>query len=131
MTHQPDDSSEVINTDGGSYIKGSVDTGGGDFIGRDKIITIQQPPSEVDLRDQANLRTLREMVKTFWIEGVLEHSLNHEAAIRLHLADRSNLVENRPWKLLPQPPGDTERILPPDTHILDVFDQMNQRLLIL
>jgi len=94
-------------------------------------VTIQQPPSEAELRDQNNRHTLRQMVKKFWIEGVLEHSLNHEAALQLNLGDRSNLVENRPWKLLPQQVGETVRLLPQETHILDVFDQMNQRLLIL
>ncbi len=29
---------KVINTQGGAYIEGDVDTGGGDFIGRDKIV---------------------------------------------------------------------------------------------
>jgi len=145
----------------------NVNTGGGDFVGRDKTIhgdavhgdkvtgdritvgdishsigvaigtgasasvTIQQPPSEAELRDQNNRHTLRQMVRKFWIEGVLEHSLNHEAALQLNLSDRSNLVENRLWKLLPQQVGETVRLLPQETHILDVFDQMNERLLIL
>jgi len=96
----------------------------------DKVI-IQQIFSETELRDQNNRRTLRQMVKTFWIEGVLAHSLNHEAAIRLNIADLSTLVENRPWQLLPQQSNDEPQPIPLGTHIFDVFNQMNRRLLIL
>lgn len=92
---------------------------------------VQQVVSEADLRDRENLRVLRQMVTKYWIEGVLEKSLNHEAAIRLGLTDRSGMVENRPWRVIPQLGEDESRDLPPGTHIVDVFDQMNQRLLIL
>jgi hypothetical protein len=29
----------TVETDGGAFIAGTVDTGGGDFVGRDKIVT--------------------------------------------------------------------------------------------
>lgn len=96
----------------------------------DKII-IQQTHSEAELRDQNNQRTLRQMVRTFWIDGILAHSLNFEVAIRLNIANLSTLVENRPWQLLPQQANGIAQLLPPGTHIVDIFDQMNQRLLIL
>lgn len=92
---------------------------------------VQQVVSEADLRDRENLRVLRQMVTKYWIEGVLEKSLNHEAAIRLGLTDRSGMVENRPWRVIPHLDEDGSRDLPPGTHIVDVYDQMNQRLLIL
>ncbi len=91
----------------------------------------QQTFSEVDIQDQKNRRVLRHMVRKFWIEGVLAHSLNHEVAIRLNIADYSHLIENRLWKLIPKQFGETAKLLPSGTHITDVFDQMNQRLLIL
>lgn len=146
-------------TDSGRYIDppDQLPTGGtcvasqGNFIGHDQTtagdisfssgvaigpgatanVTIQQTVSEADIRDRENRRTLRQMVRKYWIEGVLEHSLNHEAAIRLNIADHSTLVENRPWKIIPQLSDDALQLLPPNTHIVDVFDQMNQRLLIL
>ncbi len=41
------------------------------------------------------------------------------------------MVENRPWRVIPQQTDETVRTLPPGTAIVDVFDQMNQRMLIL
>ncbi len=35
-------SRRTINTSGGTYIEGSVNTGGGDFVGRDKIVNFSQ-----------------------------------------------------------------------------------------
>jgi hypothetical protein len=123
----------------GTYVVGNVNTGG-DFVGRDQPIygdlvrgdkIINQTLSEAAIRDQNNRHTLRLRVKKYWIEGVFEHSLNHEAAIRLHLTDRSHLIENRPWQLIPQQSDATAALIPPTIPILEVFDQMNQRLLIL
>lgn len=88
-------------------------------------ITIQQ--SEADLRDQNNRRILRQKVKETWIQGVLEPSLNHETAIQLHLADRSELVEN---SVLQQFTGSTQ-LLVSSTTIVDIFDSKYQRFLIL
>src|SRR5688572_26350538 len=83
-----------VHTGGGVYVAGNVATSG-DFIGRDKIVhgdeirgnkvTIQQVLSETDIQDQNNRRTLRQMVRKYWINDYLENSLNHEAAIRLNL----------------------------------------------
>ena len=39
----------TINTNGGAYIEGKIDTGGGNFIGRDQYETIGFNPMEVDL----------------------------------------------------------------------------------
>jgi hypothetical protein len=40
-------SKREIHTGGGAYIEGSVNTGGGDFVGRDKITTTGMPPETI------------------------------------------------------------------------------------
>ena len=98
---------------------------------RNTSIAVQQVLSETDIQDQKNRRVLRQMVKEYWIEGLLDHSLDHEAAIRLGISDKSSLVDNRPWRVIPPRADQTALTLPAGTTFIDVFDQMNQRMLIL
>ena len=37
----------TVSTGGGTYIEGNIDTGGGDFVGRDKIIQSGAKPDEI------------------------------------------------------------------------------------
>jgi len=124
MDSKPPDSNQTSSSPPDEHVHtaGPVSTDGGDFIGRDKHVygdevrgnkvTIQQVLSEADLQDQNNRRVLRQRVKSYWIEGVLDHSLNHEAAIRLHITDRSTLVANRPWRIIPQHAAKPAQLLP-------------------
>lgn len=41
MTQKDKNQPESVNTGGGTYIRGNVHTGGGDFVGRDKIVNAQ------------------------------------------------------------------------------------------
>lgn len=101
----------------------------GDFVARDKVIIQRLDPA--DVRNQRNHAALRHMVRTFWIDGVLKHSLYNEVLVRLDLAERPNAVDNRPWDLILQRPGIVERRLAPGTPMIDVFDEMGHFLLIL
>lgn len=98
------------------------------IVGRDVHIHRLDP---ADVRNQRNHRALRQLVKSFWIDGVLKHSLYNEVLIRLNLQEQPDRVDNRPWNLIQRQPGEADRLLPPNTSIIDVFDQMNQLLLIL
>jgi GTPase SAR1 family protein len=62
-----------------------------------------------------------ELVKNSWVKSVLEQSLQDE---------RRGAVLNRQGIEL-QTPGKPNRLLPPGTEIVDVFDEMGQTLLIL
>src|SRR5689334_14898367 len=101
-----------LHTEGGADVSGDVNTGGGDFVGRDHIegdkitvgdvrdstavaigqdatanVTIvNQPFSREEIQNRRNLAVLRRTVKQFWIDGVLKHSLNQEVLIRLNMA---------------------------------------------
>jgi hypothetical protein len=94
--------------------------------------TINYPRIDLtDVRNQRNHATMRQLVRKFWIDGVLKSSLYNEVLIRLNLTEQPKAVDNRPWDLILQQPGKPNYEIPPGTPIIDVFDQMNQRLLIL
>ncbi|MCB8975838.1 MAG: NACHT domain-containing protein [Ardenticatenaceae bacterium] len=68
-------------------------------------------------------------VETFWIEGVLENTLNSTIPIDLSKEYRPNLV-HYPWEMVVQRPDVERNLLIPDKRIEDVFDEANQSLLI-
>ncbi|MCB0109972.1 MAG: NACHT domain-containing protein, partial [Caldilineaceae bacterium] len=84
-----------------------------------------------DKRDQQNHSVLRQSVSRFWIDGVLKKSLHNEVLITLDLEDKPGAVDNRPWDMILQTPKQSNCALPPGTKISHVFDQQEQRLLIL
>lgn len=94
-----------------------------------KVIIQRLDPTNV--RNQRNHQVMRHLVSSFWIDGVLKHSLYNEVLIRLNLEKHPSAVDNRPWDLILQQPGKPNNTLPPGTAIVEVFDQMNQLLLIL
>ena len=81
-------------------------------------------------RAQRNQRAMLELVKNFWIKGVLEQSLHGAAMIELGMEEQADTVE-RPWDMVLQTPDQPNRPLPHGTKIVDVFDEMNGALLIL
>lgn len=84
-----------------------------------------------DFRNQRNHQYLRQSVRGFWINGVLNQSLYDELQIQLALDKHLNAVNNRPWAFtlrdLRQPDNTTHD----NKTIVEFFDEMNQRLLIL
>lgn len=140
MTQPTDKGNEIsyVNTDGGTYIEGDVEAQ--EFIGRDKHVhgdevhgnkVIIQRLDPADARNQRNHKAMRQLVKSFWIDGVLKHSLYREVLIRLNVKEKSDAVDNRHWELILQQPEQTNYSLPNTTSVIEVFDQMNQLLLIL
>ncbi len=88
----------------------------------------QQAPA-APLQGQNRLRLLRR-VRTFWIEGVLEHSLHGAALMPLGLQAQPDAVAN-PWYLVLQSPETAPHPLPAGTHITQVYDDADGELLIL
>src|SRR5262245_49554931 len=103
-----------IRTEGGAAVSGNGNTGGGNFVGRDKI-TLRQAPSREEVQNRRNLAILRQFVKHFWIDGVLTHSLYQEALIQLEMIDRSEAVDNQHWNMLLRTSSDTGQPLAPGT----------------
>jgi GTPase SAR1 family protein len=81
-------------------------------------------------RAMRNRQAMLQLVRNFWVKGVLEQSLHGAAMIELGLEERAEAVE-RPWDMVLQTPDQPNRPLPPGTKIVDVFDEMNRALLVL
>lgn len=106
----------------------------GDEIHGDKIVAEQVIIQRLDQSDARNLRNhaaLRNMVRSFWVDGVLKSSLYNEVLIRLNMEARPDAVDNQPWDLILPQPGNMSQMLLHNTSIMDVFDEMNHLLLIL
>jgi transcriptional regulator with XRE-family HTH domain len=80
--------------------------------------------------EQRNRHAMLQNVRRFWIEGPLENSLYAATLIELGLKEPLGKVEN-PWETLLRETGVQDKLLPPGTRILDVFEQLNGKLLIL
>lgn len=80
--------------------------------------------------EQRNRQAMLQNVRKFWIEGVLENSLHGAALIELGMHQKSGTVEN-PWDTMLRTTDGQEERLPDDIRILDIFERMNGKLLIL
>ena len=78
---------------------------------------------------ERNRRTMLELVRSFWVKGVLEQSLHGAAMIELGIGEKPGAVEH-PWDMVLQTDRE-DRVLEPGTKIIDVFDEMGRHLLIL
>jgi MFS family permease len=99
------------------------------IAGRDVIINTLSG-STAEQRALRNRRTMLELVRNTWVKGVLEQSLHGAAMLELGMEERAEAVEH-PWDMVLQMPDRPNRVLPPGTRIIDVFDEMNGALLIL
>jgi serine/threonine protein kinase len=79
---------------------------------------------------QRNRQALLRKVSSFWIEGVLNHSLHGAALMTLGLETQPDAVAN-PWHLVLQHPDATPHLLPTGTRITQVYDDAQGDLLIL
>jgi hypothetical protein len=76
-----------------------------------------------------NRRAMLELVRSFWVEGVLEKSLHGAAMIELGMEEKPGAVEH-PWDMVLQTDRE-DRTLSPGTKIMDVFEETGENLLIL
>jgi NACHT domain len=87
------------------------------------------PKRPIEQADR-NRRSMIEKVRTIWITGYLQKSLSHEVRILLGLSERPDAVA-RPFDLLVMRPDEGERPMPVGTRVVDVYDSMDEALLIL
>ncbi len=81
-------------------------------------------------RARRNRLAMLQLVRNTWIKGVLEQSLHGAAMIELGMEERTDAVE-KPWDMIVQMPDREDRVLPPSTRMVDVFDETGGALLIL
>lgn len=79
---------------------------------------------------KTNRQRLLKRVRTIWIDGMLEQSLQHAVWVDLHLQKRPDAVEN-PWRLVVQELDQEPHPLPPGTSLLQVLENTDEELLIL
>ncbi|MEM7534590.1 MAG: hypothetical protein AAF639_20585 [Chloroflexota bacterium] len=102
----------------------------GDRINQN-ITHIHQYIDRQDARNQRNHAILRQAVNRFWVDGVLKSSLYQEVRIRLKLDENGDAVDNRPWDLILQQPNQPDQSIDEQMQLIDVYNQMGQRLLIM
>jgi DNA-binding SARP family transcriptional activator/energy-coupling factor transporter ATP-binding protein EcfA2 len=95
-------------------------------VGSTAAAALPEPPPVID----RNRQRLLEKVRAFWIDGVLRESLRHATLIAPGLTYRPEAIA-RPWDLIVRQLDAAPRIVPPDTPISAVFDEMHGELLIL
>jgi serine/threonine protein kinase len=79
---------------------------------------------------QRNRNVLLRKVRSFWIEGVLNHSLQGAVLMILGLQTQPDAIAN-PWHLILQQPETMPHPLPTGTRITQVYDAADGELLIL
>ena len=87
--------------------------------------TVKKKPTTTAERNRDAMLT---SVRKFWVEGVLENSLHDAAMIDLGLKPESGAVNN-PWDTMIRTPSGNDVLN--DEQIIDVFDRLNGKLLIL
>lgn len=91
--------------------------------------TLSQQTTRTRVTDR-NRERMRQKVRNFWVEGVLEKSLYAEARLELGMETKPEAVEN-PWDTVLHHIDYGDYKLPPETKIKDLFDSMNGEMLIL
>jgi DNA polymerase III delta prime subunit len=69
-------------------------------------------------------------VQNAWIKGVLEKSLHGIVRLELRLGDQLDALAD-PWRFVRQTPDKQEQELPIGTHITEIYDEANGKLLII
>ncbi len=115
-----------VNTQGGDFI-GRDQTIEGDYIRGDKIIIADV----VAPRSARNRTTMLQLVHRVWVEGVLDQALADNPPINIRLNQQMDAVDQSAWSNVIDLPQQPELPLPLGTQIIDIFEQMDQSLLIL
>jgi serine/threonine protein kinase len=91
-----------------------------------KAVKQKKPTSPEERNRQAMLQNVR----NFWIESVLENSVQDAILLNLGKSDASEQISN-PWDTIVRTTSREDVKLATDASILDIFHQMNGKLLIL
>jgi serine/threonine protein kinase/MFS family permease len=99
---------------------------------------LKNAPVSLEVRTQPLLpafaqgirKRLLQRVQSFWIEGVLDHSLHGSALIALGLQEQPEAVAH-PWRLVLQQSETGSRLLPTGTRVIEIYDAAEGELLIL
>jgi len=74
-------------------------------------------------KNYRNRQIFLNKVRSYWVKGVLEKSLQGQALISLRLEEQLNLVAH-PWRLVSETSDQLQQPLPLGTRVIDLFDQL-------
>ncbi len=77
-----------------------------------------------------NRQALLNKVRTFWVEGVLETSLQDQVLIELDLEERADAVVSS-WSMELKMADEVQQPLPKGTNVISIFDQLGERRMLL
>jgi len=77
-----------------------------------------------------NRQALLNKVRKFWVEGVLETSLQDQVLIELDLEERADAVVSS-WTLELATTDEAQKPLPKGTNVISIFDQLGERRMLL
>jgi len=77
-----------------------------------------------------NRQALLNKVRTFWVEGVLETSLQDQVLIELDLEERADAVVSS-WARELATTDEVQQPLPKGTNVISIFDQLGERRMLL
>jgi len=100
-------------------------------IGENASVSITKVYPESPQKRPDNQHKLIKIVQDSWIGGLLNNSLQKQVIIRLGLEDDPGKVNNRLRSMTTQDGKAEPQLLPEGTTLLNLFDQQNDRLLIL
>ena len=140
-----------IHTEGGAAVSGNVNTGGGDFVGRDHIegdkitvgdvnnsmavavgqnatatVTINQTLPADEIRDRSDLRNLRLLVRR-WVDDSLQDRSWNGQLVALQMAEAPEQVDSKAYQFDRPAPQPLAIPQPP----MAIFEHNNKRMLIL
>jgi DNA polymerase III delta prime subunit len=98
-------------------------------------VEIEREDTEMRLRrltrqQLKNRQALLNKVRKFWVEGVLETSLQDQVLIELDLEERADAVVSS-WTMELATTDEAQKPLPKGTNVISIFDQLGERRMLL
>ncbi|MFG6095616.1 NACHT domain-containing protein [Leptothoe sp. ISB3NOV94-8A] len=85
-------------------------------------LPLRQPSTALSKKAYRDRNALLNKVKSYWIKGVLEHSLHHQVLINLGLEERIDLAD--PFNIALGIVENTQHTLPANSKIINIFDDL-------
>ncbi|HEY9674343.1 MAG TPA: TIR domain-containing protein [Waterburya sp.] len=101
-----------------------------EFIDTSQVAEMKRQEEELRLhrmtpQQSRNRQALLNKVNSYWVQGVLENSLQNRALIALGMEERLDTVA-QPWNMTLEKLDQPEKTIPQGTRIMAIFDQLGE-----
>lgn len=103
---------------------------GADLLARRSTHDKRTKPLLIEAHEQHLRRELLNLVEMIWIKGKLDQMLGGRGVIEVNKEERPDLIHH-PWKIVLQTDRTKKSLLPADSKLIDVFEEVGSKLLIL